>query len=222
MPEPKEIIRSRYSGLRDFYVAPITANNESTYTTGTPVKLSRAIKAKVADKYVVETNYSDDGVEDTTSTYQGTEVELEVSSLAAQDRALLMGHLYEKGYLTKSAEDQAPELALGFRAKRLNGKYDFVWLYCGKFAEGMEDNYETEGKERKGQTNTVKGLFYQRNKIDKQNGKDVRHYEIVVDEGNLAEGDTDAAKAITNWFSKVQERSAALPAVVKEKQVSHA
>ena len=35
-------------------------------------------------------------------------------------------------------------------------------------------------------------------------------YEISVDESNLVAGDTKAAEAIKNWFSKVQEKNGGL------------
>lgn len=36
------IKRSRFVGLKDFYVAIVTENTESAYSTDTPVKLARA------------------------------------------------------------------------------------------------------------------------------------------------------------------------------------
>ena len=110
--------------------------------------------------------------------------------------------------MLKSAEDEAPEVALGYRVRRLNGKFDFVWMYCGRFAKGNEDNYETEADKKNAQTNTVKGEFYQREKMDKVDGKDVHLYELRVDESNLATEDTGAAAAIKAWFGMVQEYAA--------------
>ena len=46
-------------------------------------------------------------------------------------------------------------------------------------------------------TKSIKGSFYER-ALD---GK----YEISVDESNLVTEDTDAATALKNWFSAVQE-----------------
>ncbi len=42
-----QIVRSRTCGCRDFYIAKITQNDATGYVAGTPVKLARAIKAKV-------------------------------------------------------------------------------------------------------------------------------------------------------------------------------
>lgn len=208
MSEPKTTVRHRYCGLRDVYVAKVTQNDTEGYTAGTPVKMARAIKAKISDKFTSEKLYSDDGVEGILQAYEGTDVELEVNTLAAADRAAFFGQAYLNGFLLKSAEDEAPEVALGYRVRRLNGKFDFVWMYCGRFAQGNEENYETEAASKTAQTNTVKGEFYQREKMDKVNGKDVHLYEVRVDESNLATEDTGAAAAIKAWFGKVQEYAA--------------
>lgn len=208
MSEPKTTVRHRYCGLRDVYVAKVTQNDTEGYTAGTPVKMARAIKAKISDKFTSEKLCSDDGVEGMLQAYEGTDVELEVNTLAAADRAAFFGQAYLNGFLLKSAEDEAPEVALGYRVRRLNGKFDFVWMYCGRFAQGNEENYETEATRKTAQTNTVKGEFYQREKMDKVDGKDVHLYEVRVDESNLATEDTGAAAAIKAWFGKVQEYAA--------------
>lgn len=191
------IKRSRFVGLKDFYVAVVTENTESAYTTDTPVKLARAIKAKISDKRSSEDLESDDGTEETLDAYEGTEVEIEVNSLAPQDLAMIFGHKYENGFLVKSRDDKAPEVALGYRARKLNRKYEFVWLYAGRFAEGKDENRETYGKKPTAQTETVKGTFYER-ALDGAT-------EIRVDEDNLTAADTTAQEAIKNWFSKAQE-----------------
>jgi len=193
----KQIIRSRTKSFRDIYVAPVTQNDATAYAAGTPVKLARAISGKVSDKFSVEKIYSDDGVEDTVETYEGTDVEFEVNSLAPQDKAMLFGHLYKNGWLVKNKDDKAPEVAVGYRAKKLNGKYEFVWLYVGTFGQGYDDNYQTQEDKVTTQTATLKGSFYER-ACD-------GNFETPVDESILVTEHTDAAAAIKNWFGKVQE-----------------
>ena len=196
--ETQTIVRSRTKSSRDLYVAPVTANTVDLYEAGTPVKLARAISGKVSDKFTSEKIYSDDGVEEVVEYYEGTDVEFEVNSLAPQDKQQLFGHLYEKGYLVKNKDDKAPEVAIGYRAKKLNGKYEFVWLYCGTFGQGYEGNYATQADKVETQTASLKGAFYER-AIDGD-------YQIEVDESNLLETHTDAKSAITNWFAEVQEK----------------
>lgn len=194
-------VRSRYCGLRDIYVARLTQNTQTAYATETPVKLARAISAKISDKWSSEKVYSDDGTEDSITSYEGTEVELEVSTIAPQDRALLFGQLYENGFLVKNKDDIPSEVALGFRTKRRNGKYEFTWLYCGKFGQGIDDEFETQAEKIAVKSNSIKGDFYDRQKDGA--------YQIVVDEGNLLEVNADAKAAIADWFSKVQEKEQA-------------
>lgn len=191
------IVRSRTKSFRDLHVALVTANDATNYVAGKPVKLARAIKGKVSDKFSTEKIYSDDGVEEVTQTYEGTDVEFEVNSLAPQDKQLLFGHLYQNGFLVKNKNDKAPEVAVGYRAKKLNGKYEFVWLYVGTFGQGFDDNYQTEEDKVTTQTATLKGSFYER-AID-------GNYHIQVDESNLLTEHTDAKTAIGAWFDGVQE-----------------
>lgn len=193
----EKIVRSRHVSFRDIHIAKITANTETEYTTETPTKLARAISGTITDNFTSEKIYSDDTVEDVNMSYQGTDVELEVNSLAPQDRRDVYGHMYAKGYLVKNKNDKAPEIALGYRSKMMNGKYEFVWLYCGRFAQGSEKKYQTQQAETSTQTNTLKGEFYER-QID-------GNYHISVDEGNLIEEYAEAAAAIKNWFGQVQE-----------------
>lgn len=193
----EKIIRSRHVSFRDIHIAKVIENTETEYTTGTPTKLARAISGTITDNFTSEKIYSDDTVEDVNMSYQGTNVELEVNSLAPQDRRDVYGHMYSKGYLVKNKDDTAPEIALGYRSRMLNKKYEFVWLYCGRFAQGSEKKYQTQQAETNTQTNTLTGEFYER-QID-------GNYHISVDEGNLIAEYKEAAEAIKNWFGQVQE-----------------
>ena len=153
------------------------------------------------DKWSSEKIYSDDGTEEVITSYEGTEVELEINALAPQDRAIAFGQLYENGFLVKTSDDRAPEVAIGWRERKLNGKYEFIWLYAGKFAEGISEEANTREGKISPTTKSIKGTFYERN-MDNA-------YELSVDESNLISEDTNAKKAIEDWFSKVQEKNGA-------------
>ena len=205
------IVRSRRCGLRDIYLAKVTKNAADGYTAGTPFKFARAIKAKITDNYNSEKIYSDDGTEDIVNTYQGTTVELEVNTLAPQDRAALWNRLWAEGYLVEASEDTPVELALGFRTRQLNGKYEFVWYYCGKFDKGQDEEYNTIEDKKNAVTSTIKASFYERAKADSLPNATTGEVEekhlvrVRVDESNLAETAAQAAAAIKAWFEKVQE-----------------
>ena len=214
MSEVKNIVRSRLCCLKDIYVAEVTVNNGTTYTTGKPQKLARALSAKVTDKFTQEKVYSDDNVEEIVEQYEGTEIDFSVNTLAPQDYAMIFENLYKHGFLLKAADDGAREIAIGWRAKKRNGKYEFTWYYCGKL-ERPDMNYETQEDKVKTQTAGLKGTFYARAKEDTIDSKKKNLYAIQVDESNLLEADTTAAEAITNWFESVKEYSA--PEMLKAK-----
>lgn len=205
------ITRSRRCGLRDIYLAVVKKNTVDVYEADAPEKFARAIKAKITDKYNSEKIYSDDGTEDIVNSYQGTDVELEVNSLAPQDRAKLWARLFSQGFLIEAAEDTPQELALGFRMRQLNGKYEFVWYYCGKFDQGQDEEYNTIEDKKNAVTATIKASFYERAKVDKlpnavTGEEEEKHLvRIRVDESNLAQDATEAAAAIQKWFTEVQE-----------------
>ena len=75
----QQIVRSRTCGLKDFYIALVQSNTATAYTAGTPVKLARAIKAKIDEKWTSEKIYSDDNTEEVITSYEGTDVELEIN-----------------------------------------------------------------------------------------------------------------------------------------------
>lgn len=209
--EVQTIVRSRLCGLKDIYIAEVTSNDGTTYKTGTPTKLARALSAKVSDKFTQEKVYSDDNVEEIVEQYEGTEIDFSVNTLAPQDYALLFENLYKDGYLLKSSGDGAREIAIGWRAKKRNGKYEFTWYYCGKL-ERPEMNYETQEDKVKTQTAGLKGSFYSRQKEDVIDGKNKNLYAIQVDEGNLVQADSSASEAISKWFESVQEYKASIEA----------
>ncbi|MFR2916957.1 MAG: major tail protein [Acutalibacteraceae bacterium] len=88
----------------------------------------------MSDKFSSEKLYSDDAVEETATNYEGTEIELDVNALTPAEKATLFGHLYEKGYLVKGEDDKPNEIAIGYRVKRLNNKYEFVWYFWQRHA----------------------------------------------------------------------------------------
>lgn len=202
--EVQTIVRSRLCGLKDIYVSEVITNDGITYETKTPVKLARALSAKVSDKFTQEKVYSDDSVEDIVEQYEGTDIDFSVNTLAPQDYAMLFENLYKNGYLLKASGDGAKEIAIGWRAKKRNGKYEFTWYYCGKL-ERPEMNYETQEDKVKTQTAGLKGSFYARQKEDTIDNKKKNLYAIQVDESNLMSADTSATAALAKWFEGVQE-----------------
>lgn len=189
---------ARRIGFKDLHIALVTTNTETAYAASDPVKFMKAISGKTSTKRSSEKIYSDDTIEDIVSSFDGVDVEFEGDQLSHKTIAMIISACYESGFLVENKDDQAQEVAIGYRAKMSNGKYEFIWYYCGKFDGDDEDEFETEGEKPSPKTKTVKGSFYAR----KKDG----NYRIRVMEDELLDSHTDAKTAIANWFSKVQEK----------------
>jgi phi13 family phage major tail protein len=66
-----------------------------------------------------------------------------VNQFSLASRAKLQGAKVIKGVLIENKDDIPPTIALGFKFKKNNGKYRYVWLLKGKF-ELATDEYDTE------------------------------------------------------------------------------
>lgn len=191
------VLNVRRAGLKDIHIAVVKKNSVNEYETDTPIKLGRSISAKVTVKKNVDKTFSDDGVENVVESDGGIDIEIDVNKLTPSEKAILRGATYKNGMLIYNKNDMAKEIAIGWRAKQTNGKYEFVWYYCGKFNNGWSEDYETQQDKIKTQTQKLKGQFYGREKDGNT------HSEI--DESYLLEEHNSAKSAIESWFTKVQE-----------------
>lgn len=193
----KTVLKTRRKALKDIFIAVVTENSATSYKAETPIKLGRSISAKVTVKKSVEKTRSDDSVEEVIESDEGTEIEFDVNKLSMEQKAILRGATLKNGMLIYNKDDQAKEVAIGWRAKNTNGKYEFVWHYCGKFNGGWTEDYETEQDKIKTQTAKMKGTFYAREKDG--------NTHVEVDESYLIDSNSDAKSAIESWFTQVPE-----------------
>lgn len=184
---------SRLVGLKDITIAQLLTDTSVGATYEAPTKLERSISAKLKPKASQIKLYSDDGVEEVINTFDSIDVEIELNQLTIESRAILQGSKIVKGVLVEKKSDIAPTLALGFKAKKSNGKYMFVWLYKGSF-ELCEDNFDTEEDKLKSQTAKLKATFYAR-EFDGA-------YRLIAEEDAIGFEPTTA----TGWFTEVQDQ----------------
>lgn len=143
-----------------------------------------------------ETLFADDGPMEVASTAGKIDVEIQKNELTSQNKADLLGHALDtNGAVVYGDSDVAPWVAIGFRTLKSNGKYRYVWLYKGKFAE-PEDNNETKGDGINFQSETISGQFARLNHAFAVGAKQVRpwKYELDADAENANEA------AMTGWF----------------------
>ncbi|MDE3838660.1 hypothetical protein C0966_04555 [Bacillus methanolicus] len=175
-------------GLSDLYYAILTKDDSTGVAYQSPVKIAGAINAKISPKVDTQTLYADDGPSETVTSLGEIEVEFEAKDIPLSVQASLLGHTISNGILVKSVSDTAPYVALGFKSKKSNGKYRFVWIFKGRF-ETPEQEYKTSEDKPSFQTPKLKGTFVKRD----NDGR----WQIIGDE------DEAGFTAGSTWFNAV-------------------
>ena len=68
------------------------------------------------------------------------------SSIRKATEAKLLGHKIDtKGVMIKAADDVAPDVAMGFKSAKVNGKDRYIWLLKGKF-KPSDQTFRTKEK----------------------------------------------------------------------------
>ena len=187
-------------GLDKPYFSIITedANGQETY--GEPEGMAKAIQVGLTVNTSTATLYADDGADETVNEFVNGTLSMGLNDLLSTVAAKMLGaRVDQNGALVTSTEDIAPYVAVGFRAKKPNGKYRYFWLYRVKFGV-PSTNLATKGESITFQTPTIEGTIMRRNKPDTQ-GKHPWKTEVT-------EGDAGvAAETISGWFNAVYEPS---------------
>jgi len=184
-------------GLDKLYYAKITEAENGDETYGTPIQLAKAISADLSVELAEATLYADDGTAEVAKEFKSGTLSLgidDIGNVAASD---LTGATIDKNNVVVSAsEDNGSPVAIGFRAKKANGKYRYFWLYRVVFGIPAT-NLATKGDSITFSTPTIEGTVLRRNKADTR-GKHPWKAEVT-------EGDTTSTTTITNWYKEVYE-----------------
>ncbi len=188
-------------GLDRLYYAPITEaaqTGEETY--GTPVMLAKAISAELSIELAEATLYADDGAAEVVKEFKSGTLTLGVDGIGRAVAAALTGSTVdENGVLISASEDGGTPVAVGFRAKKANGRYRYFWLYRVKFGV-PSTNLATKGDSITFSTPTIEGTVLRRNKTATGNAN-IHPWKAEADED-----DTDVTAAtITGWYTSVYE-----------------
>ncbi|MDD6645285.1 MAG: phage tail protein [Oscillospiraceae bacterium] len=187
-------------GLDKLYYAPITEDENGEETYGTPVQLAKAISAELSVELAEATLYADDGASEVVKEFKSGTLSLGVDDIGPSVASDLSGVTIDKNnVIIASSEDVTAPVAIGFRAKKSNGKYKYFWLYRVKFGIPAS-SLATKGDSITFSTPTIEGTIMRRNKPD---GKNNHPWKAEV-----TEGDTGVeTSVISNWYSKVYEPS---------------
>lgn len=173
-------------------VRPDGATAGST-TYETPERLAGGINANLNPNSSQTTIYVDD-VPSETVTQQGLmELELGIDYLEKEKAAKVFGlRIDDNGVLVEGEKNNPPYLALGYRAKTLDGGYKYTWLYKGKLQVPAEE-MQTAGESIEIKTGTVNGSFVARNSDGEK-------------KVSVHSNDSDVTgTTIADWFTKVYQ-----------------
>ena len=185
-------------GLDSLYYAKITedANGDETYSS--PIKLAKAMTAELSVELAEATLFADDGASEIVKELKSGTISLRIDDIgvtAAQD---LTGAKIDNNHVVVSTSDDSCEpVAIGFRAKKSNGKYRYYWLYRVKF--GIPGaSLQTKGDSITFSTPTIEGTVMRRNKVDGLNNHPWKS-EVNEDDSSVS------SSTISGLFREVYE-----------------
>ena len=185
-------------GLDKLYYAKITEDESGEETYGTPTSLAKAMTVDLSVELAEATLYADDGAAEVVKEFKSGTLTLGIDDIgvqAAQD--LTSAKIDTNKVLISTSEDGGAPVAIGFRAKKANGKYRYFWLYKVKFGIPAT-NLTTKGESITFSTPTIEGTVLRRNKLDGQS-KHPWKAEVSEDATGVA------ASVISGWYNEVYE-----------------
>ena len=192
-------------GLDKLYYAKITEDENGNETYASPVQMAKAMTADLSVELAEATLYADDGASEIVKEFKNGTLSLGVDDIGASVASDLTGATIDaNGVVVSASEDGGEPVAVGFRAKKSNGKYKYYWLYRVKFGIPAT-NLATKGDSITFSTPTIEGTILRRNKVD---GKGKHPWKAEVTEGDAVV----TSEIITNWYTEVYEPSYATEA----------
>lgn len=187
-------------GLDKLYYSKITEDDSGNETYATPAMLAKAVSAELSVELAEATLYADDVAAEIVKEFKSGTLTLGVDDIGVDVAADLTGAQIDKNkVLISGGQDAGSPVAIGFRAKKSNGKYKYYWLYRVKFGIPAA-SLATKGDSITFSTPSIEGTVLCRNKAD-GNGNHPWKAEVT-------EGDTGVtASTITNWYKEVYEPS---------------
>lgn len=149
-----------YRGVEGLVYAEVTADDDESYTTGTVKQLAGVAEIGRTTETSSEPHYYDNVPAVVVSSTGSDEVTCTVSAIPLEVLAEITGQQYDSnlGVLIEG-ERETKYFALGYKAKKTNGKEVYVWRYKGQFSipdstHATEDN----GTDANGQEITYTGI----------------------------------------------------------------
>lgn len=185
-------------GLDKLFYATITEGRNGEENYGTPKQLAKAMTVGLSVELAEAILYADDGVSEVVKEFKSGTLTLGVDDIGGDIASDLTGAVIDaNGVVISASEDGGSPVAVGFRAKKSNGKYRYFWLYRVQFGIPAT-NLTTKGESITFSTPSIEGTIMRRNKED---SKGNHPWKAEVTEGDASV--TDAI--IKDWYKQVYE-----------------
>ena len=111
-------------GLDKLYYSKITEDSDGNETYAAPSILAKAMTADLSVELAEATLYADDGASEIVKEFKSGTLSLGVDDIGPAAASDLTGATIDKnGVIISTSEDGGDPVAVGFRAKKANGKY---------------------------------------------------------------------------------------------------
>ena len=171
-------------GLDKLFYSKITEGENGDETYAAPVALAKAMTDELSVELAEATLYADDGAAEVVKEFQSGTLTLGVDDIGKSVAEDLTGAVIdENGVLISASEDGGAPVAIGFRAKKANGKYRYFWLYRVIFGIPAT-NLTTKGESIEFSTPSIEGKA-----------------EVSEDDSGVS------PTVITGWYDEVYEPS---------------
>lgn len=149
-----------YRGVEGLVYAEVTADDDKSYTTGEVKQLAGVAEIGRTTETSSEPHYYDNVPAVVVSSTGSDEVTCTVSAIPLDVLAEITGQQYDinLGVLIEG-ERETKYFALGYKAKKTNGKEVYVWRYKGQFSiPDSTHATEDDGTDANGQEITYTGI----------------------------------------------------------------
>ncbi|MGM1048403.1 MAG: major tail protein [Bacillota bacterium] len=180
------------TGLKNIYYAKVLTDDSKGTTYDTPKKFAPAITMNVTPTVNSTILFAENGPHSSANALGEITAEIGVADVPFSVRADVLGSkLKENGLLVDNAEDQAPEVALGYERTMDDGSSRYIWLLKGKFKLPTEEA-ATQADTPAFQTPTMEATFLKRHSDG--------NWRFMTD-SNI----TGSEDLIKSWFTAVPD-----------------
>ncbi len=164
-------------GLKNFVIAPLLADDETTLTYGDLQLVAGAIEASVTpDGTDPDQQFADDVEFDVLYPDPEITFRTKMVDIPLSIQEMLYGNTIDSnGVLVRNANDEPQYFAVGFKSEKSDHTFRYVWLFKVR-AKPLTENYATkEGKTVNRQTGEIEWVAIKRT----HDG----YYQAIADEG---------------------------------------